>query len=258
VAVVWSLQLKRQVRRKTKLLAKEMRARRDASIEFQATLRERTRLATNLHDTLLQTISGLGFQIEACEAEVASPPADGQPPGHLEVARRMVDHAAAELRNSVWALRSLPLNGMELTEALAAIARRLGAGHKTNIIVRTDGDLARVPDFIAGNLLLVVQEAIHNALNHGHPGSVTIEIVSLEGPDRISLTVRDDGSGFTIGTQVGVAQGHFGLQGMRERIERLDGTFSIQSAPGKGTTLRAEVPIRNYDEELADAPAAAV
>lgn len=251
-ALGWNLQLKRQVRRKTKLLAKEMHARRDASIEFQATLRERTRLATNLHDTLLQTISGLGFQIEACEAEVPAPQGDEQSPSHLEVARRMVDHAATELRNSVWALRSLPLNGMELPEALGAIARRLGAGHPSRIEVRADGDLSRVPDFIAGNLLLFVQEAVHNSLKHGHPRGVMIEIQMLADPDRISLMVRDDGSGFTPGSEAGVDQGHFGLQGMRERIERLDGILRIHSSPGKGTTLQAEVALRIYDDEMSE------
>jgi signal transduction histidine kinase len=253
-ALAWNLQLKRQVRRKTKLLAREMHARRDASIEFQATLRERTRLATNLHDTLLQTISGLGFQIEACEAEVVAPQGDDKTPGHLEVARRMVDHAATELRNSVWALRSLPLNGMELPEALGAIARRLGAGRSATIEVQADGNLSRVPDFIAGNLLLFVQEAIHNSLKHGRPRAVMIEIRMLEEPARISLVVRDDGSGFTPGAQAGVVQGHFGLQGMRERIERLDGSLRIHSAPGNGTTLHAEVPLRIYDDEMAGHP----
>ena len=250
-ALVWNLQLKRQVRRKTRQLAREIHARHDASIEFQATLRERTRLAANLHDTLLQTMSGLGFQIEACEAEVP-PQKDGKAPGHLEVARRMVVHAVDELRNSVWALRSLPLNGMGLPDALDSVAYRLGAGRKTRIEVSTDGDLSRVPDFIAGNLILVVQEAVHNALKHGNPELVMLDIRTLEDPPRISLTVRDDGPGFMPGEQVGVAQGHFGLQGMRERMERLDGTLRIQSAPGRGTTIHADAPLRFYDGELAD------
>jgi signal transduction histidine kinase len=252
-ALVWNLQLKRQVRRKTRQLAREIHARHDAAIEFQATLRERTRLAANLHDTLLQTMSGLGFQIEACEAEVTPQP-NGKPPGHLEVARRMVDHAVDELRNSVWALRSLPLNGMGLPEALESVAHRLGAGRDVRIKVSTDGDLSRVPDFIAGNLILIVQEALHNSLKHGNPRSVIVEIRTLENPARIVLTVQDDGAGFTPGEQVGVAQGHFGLQGMRERMERLDGTLRIQSAPGHGTTLRAEAPLRIYDGELAERP----
>ncbi len=257
-ALVWNLQLKRQMRKKTRLLAKEMHARRDASIEFQATLRERTRLAANLHDTLLQTISGLGFQIDACEVDPPPERRNDETPGHLEVARRMVDHAAAELRNSVWALRSLPLNGMELPEALDTVARRLGAGHRTRIEVTSDGELSRVPDFIAGNLLLFVQEALHNALKHGRPTSVSISIRMVETPARLSLTVQDDGCGFITGSQAGVAQGHFGLQGMRERIERLDGNLAIHSSPGNGTTIHAEVPLRNYDEEMAERPIDAV
>ena len=251
VVVAWNLQLKRQVRRKTRLLAKEMRTRRDASVEFQATLRERTRLAANLHDTLLQTISGVGFQIDACESE---PHAGVDAPGHLEVARRMVDHAATELRNSVWALRSMPLDGMELPEAIEGIVRRVGAGHSTHIEVQSGGDLSRVPDFIAGNLLLFVQEAVQNALKHGSPNSVVVDVRMIDAPDRISLTVRDDGTGFTDGSQAGVAQGHFGLQGMRERIERLEGTLRIKSAPGKGTSVHAEVPLRHYDDEMTERP----
>lgn len=253
-ALAWNLQLKRQVRRKTVQLAGEMRARRDAAVEFQATLRERTRLAANLHDTLLQTMSGLGFQIEACEAEAADPREKNKAPGHLEVARRMLNHALDELRNSVWALRSLPLNGMALPEALDAVVQRLGAGRETRIEVRSERDLSRVPDFIAGNILLVVQEALHNALRHGDPRSVEIGIRLLEDPARISLTIRDDGSGFTPGSQAGVVQGHFGLQGMRERLERLDGTLRVQSAPGQGTTIHAEAPLRNYDREMAERP----
>ena len=70
-ALLWAWQLRRQVHRKTHDLAKEMGARRDAVIEFQATLRERNRLAANLHDTLLQTMGGIGFQLESCDAEAA-------------------------------------------------------------------------------------------------------------------------------------------------------------------------------------------
>jgi signal transduction histidine kinase len=250
-ALFWAWQLRRQVRRKTHELASEMRARRDAAIEFQATLRERNRLAANLHDTLLQTLGGIGFQMEACEAEAAAPARDGQTAVHLPVARRMLDHAVDELRSSVWALRSLPLNGQALPEALRALADRAGAGQAVRIEVQTAGELAHVPDFVAGNLLLAAQEALHNALKHGRPHAITIEARPADRPDWIALTVRDDGGGFSPGAQVGAAQGHFGIAGMRERMERLNGTLDIVSAPGQGTTIRFEVPLRSYDEELA-------
>ncbi len=250
-SLFWAWQLRRQVRRKTRELAAEMSARRDAAIEFQATLRERNRLAANLHDTLLQTLGGIGFQMEACEAEAAAPAEAGRPPVHLPVARRMLDHAVDELRGSVWALRSLPLHGLALPDALRSLVERAGAGHDVKIDVRTTGDLAHVPDFVAGNLLLVAQEALHNALKHGRPRTVTLDARLAERPEWIAMSVRDDGRGFTVGAQVGAPQGHFGLTGMRERIERLNGTLGIESAPGQGTTVHFEVPLRAYDEELA-------
>jgi signal transduction histidine kinase len=163
----------------------------------------------------------------------------------------MLDHAVDELRSSVWALRSLPLHGLAMPDALRSLAERAGAGHDVKIDVRTVGDLEHVSDFVAGNLLLVAQEALHNALKHGHPRTVTIEARLAEKPEWIAMTVRDDGGGFTVGAQVGAPQGHFGLTGMRERIERLNGTLRIESAPGQGTTIHFEVPLRAYDEALA-------
>ncbi|MBL9193370.1 MAG: sensor histidine kinase [Opitutaceae bacterium] len=250
-ALLWVWQLRRQVQRKTLQLATEMRARRDAAIEFQATLRERNRLAANLHDTLLQTLGGIGFQLEACEAEASVPASAGLPAVHLPVARRMLDHAVDELRGSVWALRSLPLHGLAFSDALQALVERAGAGHDAKIELRTTGDLAHVPDFVAGNLILTAQEALHNALTHGRPTRVMLEVQPAKTADWIALTVRDDGRGFTPGAQRGAAQGHFGLTGMRERIERLNGTLQIESAPGRGTVVHFEVPLRAYDEALA-------
>jgi len=250
-ALVWAWQLRRQVQRKTEQLALEMQARRNAAIEFHATLRERNRLAANLHDTLLQTLSGIGFQIGAGEAEAALPDRAGKPIAQLAVARRILDHAVAELRSSVWALRSPPLQGKSLPEALQAVVEREGAGKPARIELRADGDFSHVSDFVAGNLVFAAQEALRNALKHGAAQTITLEVTTTEKPDWISVTVSDDGAGFTPGQEAGANQGHFGLVGMRERIERLDGTLRIDSAPGRGTTVRFEVPVRSYDGTVA-------
>jgi signal transduction histidine kinase len=98
-ALVWGATLRRQLTAQTRLLAAEMRSRRDAALEFEATLRERNRLAANLHDTLQQTIGGIGFQLDACEAAGGSHGAESS--RHFAVARRMVGHAATELQGSV-------------------------------------------------------------------------------------------------------------------------------------------------------------
>jgi signal transduction histidine kinase len=251
IALVWVWQLRRQVRRKAEELAVEIRARRDAAVDFHAALRERNRLAANLHDTLLQTLGGIGFQIGAGEAEAALPERAGKPIAQLAVARRILDHAVQELRSSVWALRSPSLEGKSLPEVLRLVADREGTGKSVRIEVNTDGDFGHVSEFVAGNLVFAAQEALRNALKHGAPTLITMGAHIEETPALITLVIRDDGIGFTPGNAAGANQGHFGLVGMRERIERLDGTLRVESAPGKGTTIHITVPLRSYDETVA-------
>lgn len=249
-ALAWVWQLRRQVRRKAQQLAAAMRERRDAAIEFQATMRERNRLAANLHDTLLQTMSGLSYQLEACEAE--SIPLPERRANHLEMARRMVGRAQEDLRGTVWALRALPLKGRSLKEALGVLAGRLGEGHPETIRVTGDEDLSGLSDFVAGNLLLVAQEGVSNALRHARASNIGVHVALLgEGEGGgLELSVRDDGVGFDTASRRAPAAGHFGLEGMRERVERLGGTLEITSAPGQGTLLRARVPLHAYDGEI--------
>ena len=247
-ALAWAAVLRRTVAKQTRLLAQEMRGRRDAALEFQAALRERTRLAANLHDTVLQTMTGIAYQIEACEME--SIPEAERSANHLETARRMVQRGQEDLRNSVWALRALPLKERTFTEAVRSVAKQISAGHKVEIIVESINELPQLADFIAGNLLLIVQEAIHNALKHARPEVIRITISSSADVGSINVVVQDDGSGFVLGSQPGASSGHFGIDGMRERAERLDGTLELKSTPGGGTVLRVEVPLRSFDHDL--------
>ncbi len=247
-SLLWVGLLRQQVAATTERLASEMRRRRDAALEFDASLRERNRLAANLHDTLLQSLTGIDFQLGACRAGGQS---NGESPStHLDVAQKMVAHAAEELRGSVWALRTMPVAGRSFRESLETIATQTGHGHPEQIAVRVAGMPNDVPQFVAGNLLLVAQEALHNAVHHA--GARQIEVVATgdAAAGSIDLTVRDDGRGFTPGSQLGPDQGHFGLSGMRERIERLGGTLSIDSQPGSGTAVRAVVPTRDYDRQI--------
>lgn len=253
-ALVWVALLRRQVTKQAGLLAAEMRQRRDAAVESEATLKERNRLAANLHDTLLQTLGGIGYQLDACEGSRGQDEDDAKV--HFDVARRMVNHATSELHSSVWAMRSLPIRQQSFPEALRTLVARIGEGHATETFVHTSGTLGNVPEFVAGNLLLIVQEAVYNALRHGRPANVHVTVSDEPATQSIRVEVRDDGRGFAVGNAEGVEQGHFGLHGMRERAERLGGTLVIESTPEGGTTVRATIIRRHYDREIGE-PAAA-
>jgi signal transduction histidine kinase len=253
-ALVWVALLRRQVTKQAGLLAAEMRQRRDAAVDSEATLKERNRLAANLHDTLLQTLGGIGYQLDACEGSRGQDEDDAKV--HFDVARRMVNHATSELHSSVWAMRSLPIRQQSFPEALRTLVARIGEGHAAETFVHTSGTLGNVPEFVAGNLLLIVQEAVYNALRHGRPANVHVTVSDEPATQSIRVEVRDDGRGFAVGNAQGVEQGHFGLHGMRERAERLGGTLAIESSPGSGTTVRATVIRRDYDREIGE-PAAA-
>lgn len=251
-ALAWAWSLRRQVAFQAAAIAKEMRARREAAVEFQATLRERTRLAANLHDTLLQSMAGIGFQLEACQMSARRAGDDDRADAaeHLDVARRMVDHAVADIRGSVWALRTASVHGRSLTEAIEALVARAGAGHRARIEFETTGEPFQLPNFVTGNLLLIVQESVFNAIRHGNPDCVDVGIAFRVHDGSVELSIRDDGAGFVVGAQRGPEQGHFGLQGMRERAERLGGRLTVQSLPGNGTLVRCEVRCRDYDPEI--------
>ena len=245
-SLAWIWSLRREVTIQTSRAADEAAARREAAVDYEITLRERNRLAANLHDTILQTVTGLGYQLKACVRTIGDGTADALDTAtkHLDVARKMVDHATAQLRGTVWSLRSLPLEGGTFHDSLESLVERVGAGHSASITIEYRGPHPDLPDYVVGNLILVIQEAVHNALHHGDPRSVRI-VVDHE-PARpaveVEVEIHDDGCGFTPGAQRGPTQGHFGLEGMRERMERIGGRLAVDSTPGAGTVVRAAIP----------------
>lgn len=249
LACLWAFTIRRTLAQRTNQLASEMRNRRDAALEFQGAIRERTRLAANLHDTLLQTLAGVAYQIEAC----------GQPGradetsfrNHLETASRMIQHGQEDLRNTVWALHSLPLTEGCFVDSVKHVCRKFGQGQDVEINVDCESDFPSLADFIAGNLLLVIQESIHNAIKHANAQQIDVELSESKDRNGVSVLVRDDGKGFDLNKRKRSSDGHFGLEGMEQRIERLGGTLVIESQCGMGTSVRADIPLRGFDPEIA-------
>ena len=252
----WNYLLHQRVMQQAASLAEQMRSRYEAEAEFQATLRERGRLAANLHDTVLQTVTGIGYQLKGMKASMKrAGPEPVQAVADIDIAQRMVDHAVQQLRGTVWAMQTLPLAGESLPTAVEALVQRLQAEHATGIFLRTTGPVQQVPDVVAGNLFLVAQEAVYNALRHADASRIDVELSFTE-QGTVTVRVCDDGRGFVPGQQPGAADGHFGIEGMRDRISRIGGRWTIDSQVGAGTTITATVPMTGRGASAADAAAA--
>ncbi len=247
--LAWGFALRRRVRQKTKELAEAVRERRDAAIEFSAAFRERSRLAANLHDTVLQAVTGLSLQIKAGEMR-AHQAGDSEMQRTLGVAWKMAQSCQEDLRNSVWALNALPMREATLSEALEKLGQQTLLSHGIPVEVIQGESLPSVADFVAGNLLLLVQEAIHNAVKHARPTRIRVRVEAGDSGRILSIRVEDDGSGFDYEGGAGSRPGHFGISGMQGRAQRLKGKISIQSRLGAGTTVLIEVPLHEYDGAL--------
>ncbi len=228
----WALFLKRRVAEKSRALVSEIAARREQEIVFQ----ERRRLAADLHDTLEQTLTGASLQLEAMGA--------AESPKPLVLARRLLDRSRDELRRAVWDLTPEVIEERGLAEALEVIA---GEQSELGVVVDVlvSGNASQVPDRISAHLCRVVQESISNAVRHGHAEKVK---VSLEvAADGVELVIADNGRGFDIRQAPGISTGHFGINGMKERLRRLGGLLEIRSQPGGGTRIRACCPIASVE-----------
>ena len=248
-AVTWAFTLRRSLVHRTEQLAAEMRNRRDAAIEFEGAKRERTRLAGNLHDTLLQTMTGIAYQLEACgQTEQLDENAVRH---HLDTASRMVQYAQDDLRNTVWALHSLPDDNVEFTDSIKQVARKITLGRDITVTVHCSEGVPKFADFVAGNLLLVIQEAIHNAMKHSEASNIDIELTESSTPNRVAVIIRDNGIGFDTKSRRSSSDGHFGIMGMEQRVERLGGTFKIESEVGVGTTITVDLLLQKFDPIIA-------
>jgi signal transduction histidine kinase len=99
-------------------------------------------------------------------------------------------------------------------------------------------------DVLENHLLRIGQEAVTNAVKHGQAGRILLHLDFCT--EKVTMTVEDDGCGFDVGTALGVSRGHFGLEGMRERVKRIGGTLALKSSPGGGTKLVVETPLEPH------------
>jgi signal transduction histidine kinase len=238
-------ELEIRVEERSRQLEEQIGARREVEADFKAVLRERNRLASELHDTLEQGLTGIALQLEAASA--ASESSVHQSLKHVEVARVLVRQSQSEVRRSVWDLKSQVLEQRNLAGAFKEIAKQLTQGTNIAATVEVKGTPVPLPDSIEKNLFRIGQEAVTNALKHAAPRA--IEIIVEYSASHVVLKVSDDGKGFEASEQLNSAAGHFGLVGMRERAKRIGARLEIESSPGRGALISIIV-VRNQAAAL--------
>jgi signal transduction histidine kinase len=209
-----------------------------------ATERERGRWARELHDESLQSLAGLRVLLSAARR--------GDPDevdALLSRGIEQVDTAIAEMRHLIAELRPSTLDELGLGAALEALGERTAAGGAVEVRIELDLALeadrheARLLGEIEDAVYRLIQEALNNAVRHGEPEHVTVEV--SERDEALRVCVRDDGSGFD---PEAPSMG-FGLPGMRERAELAGGRLDLSSVPGGGTTIVAVIPAVHRDEK---------
>lgn len=203
--------------------------------EQLAVSRERNRLARDLHDTLAHTLSAVSIQLEGVNSAWDYSPADARTGllKSLDTARS----GLAETRRAVQALRASPLDDLGLVLALRNLAESTAKRSGATLSLTLIDELTLAPD-LEQNIYRIAQEALTNIVNHAHAS--TIRVTLHRAADAVILVIQDDGVGF--GTEEAAPDGHYGLQGMKERARLIGATLAVASAPGQGATIRLIIP----------------
>jgi signal transduction histidine kinase len=206
---------------------------------YQAILAERSRLARELHDTLEQGLAGIKLQLEAVAGSL-----DGSSSAarrSLDVAREMLLYALNEARRSVLDLRSQALESRDLPGALRDLAQQMTQGTPLKATVSVLGAAQRLDASQEHHLLRIGLEALTNAIKYSDAQRVDIEL--RFGEQTVELVVRDNGRGFAVADGAPPI-GHFGLRGIRERVDKMGGTLRLSSQPGLGAEIAVGISIR--------------
>lgn len=231
---IWNRTLQKLVSRRSRQLFKEKIAHYESSLRVD----ERTKLAVELHDSLAQNLSGAYMELET--AENLGTAADREMLRHLKIAAATVKSCHGELRNCLWDLRNLALDEPDIETAI----RKTIAPHLkgTEAAIRFNVPREKFTDNTAHTILRIIRELTINAIRHGKAKHLQIA-GAIEG-GKLLFSVRDDGCGFDPGNCRGIAEGHFGLEGIRERAGLLSGRLTITSAPGKGAKAVVTIDLR--------------
>src|SRR5579872_6234238 len=210
------------------------------AVRFEERLAERTRIARELHDTLLQSFQALMLHFQSAS--------DMLPPGAakeaLEEALDHADQAILEGRNAIQNLRSSTTATNDLAQAIAAVGEELGGSSRgsdsAEIRLSVEGTPHELHPILRDDVYRIAREALRNAFCHAQASRIEAEITYSQ--RLLRLRIRDNGTGIDPRVAEMGRDGHWGLQGMRERAQQIGAQLEIWSQAGAGTEVELSIP----------------
>jgi signal transduction histidine kinase len=221
-------------------LARPKNTEAQVTLRFEERLAERTRIARELHDTLLQSFQALMLHFQSAS--------DMLPPGAakeaLEEALDHADQAILEGRNAIQNLRSSTTITNDLAQAIAAVGEELAGSDRSSksakLRLSVEGQPHELHPTLQDDVYRIAREALRNAFCHAQASRIEAEITYSE--RLLRLRIRDNGTGIDPNVLNTGRDGHWGLQGMRERAQHIGAQLEIWSQAGAGTEVDLSIP----------------
>ncbi len=204
---------------------------------------ERRSISRELHDAVGQGLTGIRMELANVSRKVRNQQMDGLE-SQLDEIKEMLDESVGVVRNMALLLRPSMLDDLGLVPALQWQAREVSKRSGVRVKVAAEGISDDLPEEHKTCVYRVVQEALHNCVQHSAASMVRVTVE--QNPRRLLLTIQDDGKGFD-----SVLERGMGLLGMQERVSHLGGTFSVESQPGTGAILCVVLPLTQVPEQQA-------
>ena len=203
--------------------------------------RERARIARDLHDDLGSLLTRISLLGGLLRADKDNP---GQVDAHAQKISQSADQTVRALEEIVWAIRPASDTLQGLVDYIAHFANELFDGNATRCRLDLPRDLPAIPlqPDVRHNIFLIVKEALNNALKHA--AATEVHLLAKISQNVLEICIADNGGGFVAAAN-GEDERH-GLKNMRQRAELLNGTLSVESVRGKGTTVRLRVSLSNH------------
>jgi signal transduction histidine kinase len=218
----------------------EQRLRRLSRQLLSAQEEERLRISRDLHDAIGQTLTGINVGLATLKHEVAAE--SRELAVAITRAQQLVERSMNTVHQFAWELRPTLLDDLGLVPALRSYAKTFSKRTGVRVRFTADSKFGLLSDDRRTALFRVAQGALSNVERHARAAQARLMLSSLPGVAR--LEVKDDGRSFDVRRmETSKTNKHLGLLVMRERVEMVGGSFSIESSPGHGTTVRADIPL---------------